>query len=337
MFCKWCGETITTAAERCPKCGRETPAMSDCGGFYQLKTGGENSAVPPQPSGPIKLPQLDKLGHMYVRDMKKTRLLQLVSLGAMVLTVLLLVVTLISIVGVGARLSVQQPDGDSQHQEDSENPQQGSLPGDEELTQPTEPPVPVLSEQNVVLSMKLYNGEKNKGYVQAGIDLGECEQETAAWAHTEYGDESGKRRSWIVYDLGEGTGLLNLREYDIFTEDGLEAGLSWETQGVYFGALKAQKYVWECSAGDGGWEEITSGAVEDDAGEVVLKLPQESLGKEAQQLRCTVTFRHSDGGTMTIVLEGLLFNEDGICLNGPAPFAAVSVTEDPRDDAVVVE
>ena len=37
MFCKWCGNTIKLTDTSCPSCGRETPAMSDCGGFYDLK------------------------------------------------------------------------------------------------------------------------------------------------------------------------------------------------------------------------------------------------------------------------------------------------------------
>ena len=37
MFCKWCGKTIQITDVNCPNCGRETPPLSDCGGFYNLK------------------------------------------------------------------------------------------------------------------------------------------------------------------------------------------------------------------------------------------------------------------------------------------------------------
>ncbi len=36
MFCKWCGATISESSTRCKRCGRNVPAMSDCGGFYDL-------------------------------------------------------------------------------------------------------------------------------------------------------------------------------------------------------------------------------------------------------------------------------------------------------------
>ena len=37
MFCKWCGNSIQLTDKQCPSCGRETPPLSDCGGFYNLK------------------------------------------------------------------------------------------------------------------------------------------------------------------------------------------------------------------------------------------------------------------------------------------------------------
>ena len=36
MFCKWCGANLTQSATVCDRCGRDMPAMSDCGGFYDL-------------------------------------------------------------------------------------------------------------------------------------------------------------------------------------------------------------------------------------------------------------------------------------------------------------
>lgn len=36
MICKWCGETLKTGDKTCKRCRREVPALSDCGGFYDL-------------------------------------------------------------------------------------------------------------------------------------------------------------------------------------------------------------------------------------------------------------------------------------------------------------
>lgn len=36
MFCKWCGADLPDSASKCARCGKEIPALSDCGGFYDL-------------------------------------------------------------------------------------------------------------------------------------------------------------------------------------------------------------------------------------------------------------------------------------------------------------
>lgn len=36
MICKWCGAVMDRSDRACRRCGREVPALSDCGGFYDL-------------------------------------------------------------------------------------------------------------------------------------------------------------------------------------------------------------------------------------------------------------------------------------------------------------
>lgn len=36
MFCKWCGADLPNTANKCTRCGKDIPAMSDCGGFFDL-------------------------------------------------------------------------------------------------------------------------------------------------------------------------------------------------------------------------------------------------------------------------------------------------------------
>lgn len=36
MICKWCGESISSKQTTCPRCGKERPPMSECGGFYNI-------------------------------------------------------------------------------------------------------------------------------------------------------------------------------------------------------------------------------------------------------------------------------------------------------------
>lgn len=36
MFCKFCGETLDPSQRKCRRCGREVPASTDCGGYYDV-------------------------------------------------------------------------------------------------------------------------------------------------------------------------------------------------------------------------------------------------------------------------------------------------------------
>lgn len=36
MICKWCGNKLSPTNTKCKRCGKEVPALSDCGGFYDL-------------------------------------------------------------------------------------------------------------------------------------------------------------------------------------------------------------------------------------------------------------------------------------------------------------
>lgn len=60
MFCKWCGNDLQVVDLKCPACGRNTPPMSDCGGFYNLHHANFVTATPakPMPEGIPLVPEL---------------------------------------------------------------------------------------------------------------------------------------------------------------------------------------------------------------------------------------------------------------------------------------
>jgi hypothetical protein len=67
MICKWCGETVKPGAGTCKRCKRQIPALSDCGGFYDLVN--QSSPIlppvaetPPAPQPPVRpaMPQQQK-------------------------------------------------------------------------------------------------------------------------------------------------------------------------------------------------------------------------------------------------------------------------------------
>lgn len=67
MICKWCGEPLKAGARTCRRCRQEIPALSDCGGFYDLVQESAPVAppipkVPPVEEAPIRpvLPERKK-------------------------------------------------------------------------------------------------------------------------------------------------------------------------------------------------------------------------------------------------------------------------------------
>ena len=60
MICKWCGASVNAADKKCGRCGREIPALSDCGGFYNVapkaprpEAAPKPAAAPVQPAAPV--------------------------------------------------------------------------------------------------------------------------------------------------------------------------------------------------------------------------------------------------------------------------------------------
>ena len=56
MICKWCGAELAAGASKCSRCGKEIPALSDCGGFYDLVPGANRLSRPGAdfPGGSLK-------------------------------------------------------------------------------------------------------------------------------------------------------------------------------------------------------------------------------------------------------------------------------------------
>ena len=44
MFCRWCGGSIASSDTKCRRCGKDVPALSNCGGFYDLVPSAKKAA-----------------------------------------------------------------------------------------------------------------------------------------------------------------------------------------------------------------------------------------------------------------------------------------------------
>lgn len=67
MFCKWCGADLPNSAKKCTRCGREVPAKSDCGGFYDLVPNAKSVSAP----GPVFSPKAPETAPAHAEPVKK--------------------------------------------------------------------------------------------------------------------------------------------------------------------------------------------------------------------------------------------------------------------------
>ena len=56
MFCKWCGSSLSSSDTKCNRCGKEVPALSNCGGIYDLVPKARKPVAPPPtpPKPPVQ-------------------------------------------------------------------------------------------------------------------------------------------------------------------------------------------------------------------------------------------------------------------------------------------
>lgn len=66
MFCKWCGADLSNSATKCTRCGQDVPAMSDCGGFYDLVPNAKRRTA----EGPVSTPVGPKVAPVNVDPVK---------------------------------------------------------------------------------------------------------------------------------------------------------------------------------------------------------------------------------------------------------------------------
>ena len=116
MICKWCGATVSAGGKKCTRCGREIPALSDCGGFYDLVPNPGGVAVPVAvPAAPVAPPppSPEELARRAAAK-KKAEQMALIRLGVFALVALVIVVMLIVVMvrlsAIDARLDAVEKD-----------------------------------------------------------------------------------------------------------------------------------------------------------------------------------------------------------------------------------
>lgn len=343
MFCKWCGNTIKTTDKKCSSCGRETPPLSDCGGFYDLKRPWEGAALPSDsapatgaPGGPdpelMRLREETKAIRKEANDRHKIMLIICGVLAAALIVVLILYIVAVSGDDPAPQI-VPQGGGQVVSTEGTGGPETPTGPGDPTGTTgpaesiPTETTEPAETEPKpFAADITLLTAEDGKTITASvdGVDENCCEitdgsrklpknvkgLDIAIFRKNEA--EPGTNPVEPVAPGQEapdsdnaGKAALNVQWHNKF-EQAISMVFSLSDMADFENV--DIEYAWE-------WAKVT----DQPTGEALEwkqigeqnELPRENVPTKMQisdvdtiQLRCTVTATNADGETVTVQLGG---------------------------------
>ncbi|MBE6924402.1 MAG: hypothetical protein E7466_04085 [Ruminococcaceae bacterium] len=143
MICKWCGGTVKAGDKKCARCGREIPALSDCGGFYGLVSNPAPLVAAAPVAAPAAPPAPDpqELARRAAAK-KKAEQMALMRLGIFALVALVIVIMLIVLMvrqgDLDKRLNGMEKDMDMLNSKFSSHLQDNQMP-----ERPDDRPAPV--------------------------------------------------------------------------------------------------------------------------------------------------------------------------------------------------
>ena len=319
MICKWCGANLTSTDNKCKRCGKDVPALSDCGGFYDLVPNARKATegytepvvVPEKPISPPQHSETPK-GMPPARSKKSSKKS---LLGLTVITILGFVLVVILLVNMLGKIN-QHTEAINALQTDIQNITEKSDVA-------TEPPTtgssdvldPVLSQQNVVFKVTVNGDEEKK--VDTSLDLGD------------YSDTAV-----ITYDTVDATGLISfasytLKEADTSTSFTIDYTSGVRTQDIsvnyviddalYGVAETSPIFKWQYRFDEASeWKELPEDIFTqtDDNGQTKISIKESALqeliedNEGSPELRCEIYCTTADGGSLTIVVEGIEFHQD---------------------------
>ena len=319
MFCKWCGGNLASSDTKCKRCGKEVPALSDCGGFYDLVPNAKKPievhtgpVVPPErPVNPPRKPEPPK--EVAPTRSKKSGKKSLLGLFALTVVGFALVILLLVIILGKVNQYSSEVNGlrnDLRTINEKIDAIQVSTEPDETEPETTEPSVilaPVLAEQNVIFTVTI-PGEDSTQKIDADLNLGD------------YTDVA-----IITYGLDALTGSVNSAGYSLeeanttvsLTIDrniefrSRTVSVSYVIDDTIYGLSEApETFKWQYRFdAESDWVDLPKDAFvqTDITGKTGLTITD----NEGQlELRCEIYRTNTDDGSLTIVIEGIRFSDE---------------------------
>ena len=327
MFCKWCGGNIASSDTQCKRCGKEVPALSDCGGFYDLVPCAKKPSIAqPEPVAPPAKPVSPPRKPEPVREVEPARTkkngkksflgLALLNIVGFVLVIAILLIIVSKVNQYSTEVNGLRNDLRAMSEK---------IDSFEEVTEPviiepdaTEPTIvldPVLAEQSVSFYAKI-NGKDSAQRVEADLDLGDY-NDTAVIS---YGtDEETNYINSISYTLKEAGAAVVLTVECNSEFRTKKLSVSYTIDDITYGLSNAPETCkWQYRFGNGAdWEDLPDTFIQTNStGKTGLSIRETALqelladNEGELELRCEISRNNTKNGSLTLVIEGIRFYEE---------------------------
>ncbi len=339
MFCKWCGGNLAPSETKCKRCGKEIPALSDCGGFYDLvptaktrKTTpddmvGPNNGANQQRGDSGKDRKQEAVEKAPVK--KKNNKQPLFILG--LITLCCFAILFVQILLLNGKIGKQ-----TESMSNIKEELQGMATQLQELSKEETTPLPTLPEEKPntpTESPAPTEPELKKQDISFGVTITTTEDLNEYFAHSDLGDYVDSVS--VAYEFDKVTGEMStayftLKEVEGTVELNLSQTIEFRSHKVLisyavddkvFGITdKPAEFKWMYRINNSEeWAVVPASSfnVESGEGETAISIKTTELLKladadsELLELRCEILLENADGGSLTLVIEGITLSTIG--------------------------
>lgn len=316
MFCKWCGNNIQLTDKKCPSCGRETPPMSDCGGFYNLKHSSNGAPTPiptPAPPKPVVIPQcpvVDKMEPKYTRDRKAARSHHTVTMICFVIVLVAIVCSTALVVRLSSQLA--------EIKEQISGIQSEGIPPTEDIANETTEPHQVIDPLEPVpyvftLGVTVGNAESTE--IGSIYDFGEYAQTAKVIVSSLKNEKEQDIAVSYILD-GEETAIKMDLAYGQDESENLIISVKCNSDLALFDDQDFT-YEWQYRNSIGSWTAVEKDMVSQDDEDYICFacnpdwLKNVCFLKQPVELRCNIQIKNGIGDSMLLTVDGISIAPDG--------------------------
>lgn len=312
MFCKWCGNGIQLTDKKCPNCGRETPPMSDCGGFYNLKHSNDGPTVPTKEKVVVKeVPHcaaVEKMDAKYVKERKAAKKHHAITMSCFIVILLAIVCYALLILSVSNQLGELKEQIDNIQIEIPTYPTEAPLdkPNDEQVTDPLEE----STRYSFTINTTVVNGDSKE--ISNTYDFGNYAKSVKVTTTSAQGENN---QAFTVSYLLDEEAYVNLNlKYVQENAELLTIGMNCDTDLSFFNDQEFS-YEWLYRTESGDWLSVDQKHITENDGYYSLLCDEDlwsNLGeKEAlKDIRCVIKIKDIKGNMMTITVDGCGLSQD---------------------------